>query len=690
MNVCLGLLLMTALSATHTSAATNLFVAPSGAAQRALRAVGTRQDPFLSVHDARDHIRRKRHVNEVYDREVVRLLPGSHVLDKPLTLDARDSDVSYVGSSDGETELSGGVLIPKEQFVPSTTVNGAFEVDLVEGGAFNFSLSDVGSLNNPYPTRKAEVFYGSKPMTLARDPNIEAENVWRWVGYDNMSAIDSNNETFIFRDVETASRWADSVTRDAARNETGGFWLHGYWKFDWRDTFIKLESITKNGSDYLVTRAHDTPPQYDWKDGVRFYAVNSLGLLDHPSEYYISASTGKLYFIPPEGVMSHDVIVSKLPSVVSMSGASNVSFENMKIRYSQGNVVEMNAVVGVNITSCDVSNGLGTCLSVSKADNRGAAFFVPPSRHMPPKNDARVLAFERDVYGDNRAVRVENNTVYGCGGSAISISGGDVKTLETSECAVVGNECFEFARIKRTYQPGIAFQGVGHYIANNTISNCPHTGLTGGGNDHLFEFNVIRNSVYESIDAGAFYVGRSWAQRGNVARFNEIDTVRSTEKLAQASCSQNGFYLDDEMSGWEFYGNVVRNATTGVLLGGGRRNVIRDNYFEANDKDVAFDNRGMNWQSKSCAENCSASLGTSCFHAILVDLNYQHPPYSVRYPEIVNIYRDRPCTPVYNVIADNRYCHDHSPGGGEFIDRDNATVQSWGSVMRNNTEACER
>ena len=60
-----------------------------------------------------------------------------------------------------ERRVERGVLIPKEQFVPSTT-NGAFEVDLVEGGAFNFSLS-VGSLNNPYPTRKAEVFYGSSP-----------------------------------------------------------------------------------------------------------------------------------------------------------------------------------------------------------------------------------------------------------------------------------------------------------------------------------------------------------------------------------------------------------------------------------------------------------------------------------------------------------------------------------------------
>ena len=44
-------------------------------------------------------------------------------------------------------------------------------------------------------------------------------------------------------------------------------------------------------------------------------------------------------------------------------------------------------------------------------------------------------------------------------------------------------------------------------------------------------------------------VGRSWSQRGNVVRFNTFDTIRPTEKLAQASCSQNAFYLDDQMSG---------------------------------------------------------------------------------------------------------------------------------------------
>lgn len=59
------------------------------------------------------------------------------------------------------------------------------------------------------------------------------------------------------------------------------------------------------------------------------------------------------------------------------------------------------------------------------------------------------------------------------------------------------------------------------------------------------EHNVLRHICYETVDTGAFYVGRSWSQRGNIVRFNTFDTVRATERLAQKSCSQNAFYLDD-------------------------------------------------------------------------------------------------------------------------------------------------
>ena len=76
----------------------------------------------------------------------------------------------------------------------------------------------------------------------------------------------------------------------------------------------------------------------------------------------------------------------------------------------------------------------------------------------------------------------------------------------------------------------------------------------------------------------------------------------------------------------------VINATTGVLLGGGRRNRIHSNLFLDNDLDVAFDNRGMSWMADYCTPDCTQ---WDCFHTELVGLHYTQPPYSTRYPELV-------------------------------------------------------
>lgn len=223
------------------------------------------------------------------------------------------------------------------------------------------------------------------------------------------------------------------------------------------------------------------------------------------------------------------------------------------------------------------------------------------------------------------------------------------------------------------------------------VSHGPHTAMTGGGNNHVFEHNTISRVCFECTDTGAFYVGRSWNQRGNVVRYNTFDTIRPTEKLAQKSCSQNAFYLDDQMSGYDFYGNTIINSTTGVLLGGGRRNSIHDNVFINNDVDIAFDNRGMTWQLNYCRYNCTdASQGyqPACFKNKLQALNYTSPPYSVQYPSLPTIYQDHPCVPVHNVIADNQYCHAHSANGGKFLTATAAQITSWMSSATNNTEHC--
>ena len=182
--------------------------------------------------------------------------------------------------------------------------------------------------------------------------------------------------------------------------------------------------------------------------------------------------------------------------------------------------------------------------------------------------------------------------------------------------------------------------------------------------------------------------------RGNVARYNTFDTIRPTERLAQKSCSQNAFYLDDQMSGWEFYGNTIRNASVGVLLGGGRRNSIHDNHFVDNDFDIHFDNRGETWQLDYCRLNCSGGrtpkgeTNPSCFKNALDALDYTQPPYATHYPELVGIFETEPCVPVFNRVVNNTWCHTNSPASAGFINQNASVIQGWNSTLEGNTEKC--
>ena len=190
--------------------------------------------------------------------------------------------------------------------------------------------------------------------------------------------------------------------------------------------------------------------------------------------------------------------------------------------------------------------------------------------------------------------------------------------------------------------------------------------------------------------ARTVYVGRSWSQRGNVVRNNHFENIRPIERLAQKSCSQNAFYLDDQMSGYQFYGNTIVNASVGVLLGGGRRNSIVDNVFIDCDGDVHFDNRGQTWHLDYCRKNCTDTRNgyqPACFYHELQSLNYTAPPYSQRYPELESIYRDRPCTPVHNVVSNNRYCHRTNPDA-KFLTANATQIEEWGSAASNNTASC--
>ena len=78
----------------------------------------------------------------------------------------------------------------------------------------------------------------------------------------------------------------------------------------------------------------------------------------------------------------------------------------------------------------------------------------------------------------------------------------------------------------------------------------------GRGVDTLFEGNHLHDLCKGTADAGGFYAGASWANRGNRIINNRFERFYQTEKMAQSTsingvCKRSTIRLSAPMSPFE-------------------------------------------------------------------------------------------------------------------------------------------
>jgi hypothetical protein len=182
-------------------------------------------------------------------------------------------------------------------------------------------------------------------------------------------------------------------------------------------------------------------------------------------------------------------------------------------------------------------------------------------------------------------------------------------------------------------------------VAHNLIHDAPHTGILYLANDSVIEFNEIHHVTLETGDCGAIYTGRDFAARGNIIRHNYI---HDTGGYGMGSMA---VYLDDCVSGQTIYGNLFVRTTRAAFIGGGRDVLVENNVFVDCEPAVEVDGRGLDkspvWHGmiyKTMKER-------------LEEVNYRQPPYSERYPELLQLdryyARDDGVPPENNVIVRN-------------------------------------
>ncbi len=581
------------------STGTEIYVSRRGSDQNP----GTKARPFATLEKARDRIRAMKRSHGLPKGGVtVWLRAGVYELSATFKLGPHDSGtegapVVYRAYPREKVSIIGGRRIsgftPVRDAEALRRIEPPYQDKILQLDLKAIGITDFGKLvprGFSIPTQPAalQLFFQDRPMTLARWPNTG----WAEVG-TTPEGGDDDSFTYL-------------GDRPLLWREDDDVWLHGYWNWDWADSYLKIRSIDPQEKRITIYPA-DGIRGKGFKPGQRYYALNILEELDEPGEWYLDRRTGRLYFWPPEPLDQGDAYVSLLEKpLVQIEDASHIVLRDLAFKFARGSAVEVKGGSKNLIAGC-VFRNIGT--------------------------------FALRIAGGT------GNGVVGCdiseiGEGGVILSGGDRQTLTPAGHYAVNNQIDHYSRWVRTYRPAIHVLGVGNRIANNLIYHAPHAGILLSGNNHIIEFNEIHDVALETSDVGAIYMGRNYTMRGNVIRYNYIHDLPVKGWI-------NAVYLDDCWSGTTVYGNVFYRAHRGVLVGGGRDNTVANNIFVECHPAIYFDARGLTWASFWFDGRDPSQLEA------LKAVPYNKPPYSVEYPKLANLWHDEPALPKGNSILHN-------------------------------------
>lgn len=588
-----------AASATMYSVAgaATFYVAPSGDD----RNPGTAVAPFRTLQAARDAIRRTSGRTEEgngpapgWDGATVVVSSGTYVLEEPLLFDRRDSGteqnpIAYVGPADGSAIITGAVPLPEDGWRPVTdpAIRSRLQVP-VRDRARQFNLRTVGMKNAGNfgaSGARMDLLAAGRLMNLARWPNTGWGRVQSVLG-------DGTRGEFTVGD-DRIKLWA----------KADAIWLHGYWA-DTTDSWSAVANI--DGANRKVTLAAP------WNDsGYRadrwFEAYNVLEELDLPGEWWFDVEQMQVVAIPLTGSLIGNASLTSLQNTVVGDGTDWVEFSNVIIEGSRADAFVWTNATGLTLKSCQIRNCGGW--------------------------GVRIL-------GGSNAL-VDGVTVSDTGEGGIDVSGGDRTALTSSGHTIENCEIVRFGRTVRAFRPGVALNGVGITVRNCTISDGPHVGLMFAGNDHLIETSRFRRLALETDRGAGIQAGRDWTFRGNVIRGNDFEDINAVGLPATVEAAA-GVRLDECLSGTTVENNTFTRCGYGILIDGGRDNIVRENRFSACVTPVYLGSR-----------QSSASL-SAVLNAKLQAVPYQSATWSSWYPELAGILGDNPMAPQNNSICDNQ------------------------------------
>nr|MCU0792460.1 right-handed parallel beta-helix repeat-containing protein [Opitutaceae bacterium] len=388
-------------------------------------------------------------------------------------------------------------------------------------------------------------------------------------------------------------------------------WLKGQWRVGWEDPAIRVAKIDpaartiafaagiQNGIGYKYITNPDGSRPGNGKEP--WHALNLLEEIDRPGEWALDFATGVLYLWPPDGV--DELTITQLAApLVTARDVAHVDLVGLDLGYSLGHGLVAENVDSLRFLGCRVHHIAGTAV---------------------------VLHGLRST--------IQSNDLHNLGGGGVRVSGGDSRTLTSSENQILNNHIHHYGVLRAQYSAGVdvGFGGnsnhrgrrdaVGVRVANNRIHDAPRDAILVNGQLHVFELNEISGCGFGSADTGSFYSWLDWTIQGVVIRHNFMyDTV-------------GGVNPDDGATGFHVYGNIFAGPRTGVWIASGPDHLIENNIFVKDEGPVfGLDDRGA---SRGYATNKHL---LSRRDAMKMDT----PPWSEKFPSLAVKLADRPELPL--------------------------------------------
>jgi hypothetical protein len=475
------------------------------------------------------------------------------------------------------------------------------EADLAELGIDDIGHIAHSGFGRNEPLAHMELFINGNAMRLAEWPNKS------WTTIRDVPkgkrVIDKSGKP---RGTDT-DRFGYNGNRPEAWADNPDVWVHGYWMVDWADQYLKVKKIDTENKMVVIE-----PPQsgYGYKKGQRFRFLNVLEELDSPGEWVLLREKRKLVVWPPQtdGPIDGSVSILAKP-LMRIHRAESIALQGLVLECGRSDGIVIEGGSNIAVSHCEIRNLGGTAIRIEGGHSHS-------------------------VLGCN---------IHSLGEGGILVNAGDRTTLTPCGHTITDCRIHHFSRWVRTYKVGIRMTGVGITAAHNLIHDAPHTGILYNGNNHTIELNELHRLCLDTGDVGAIYTGRDWTARGTVVRFNYI------HDLGGLNHGSNAIYLDDLASGQTIVGNVMYNVWRGVMLGGGRDNLIANNIFVNFRIGIHVDARGIGWSRKLI----EGRKGSWDMYGKLDKVPYRKAPYAQQYPSLPNLLDENPLEPVGNRIERN-------------------------------------